>query len=199
MPRQQQSTGMQDSYRQRPYPIFSGAVPSSSVLRSQFQSANAANQGMMPPSFTQQNAQQQYRDRTWQSQTPTTQFVSAPITNEPIPSNHTRRRGATVGGFEKLENENDLQPDPTFWQNDRTSNAGSTASNADLPYTPAMEGNPVMEAGSTGTLYDVIAPRVNSLSQPATPEAAYRFHASILSHELSTNTSTSTGQPSPQE
>lgn len=193
MPRQQ-GTGSHESYRQRPYPMHTGIGNASSVMRSQFQPASTPNQGMMPPSFPGQN-------RAWQSQMPTSQYVSGQIQNEANASNLTRRRGATVGGFEKNENEQQHQQQQEYdlWQKDKASNAESTNSNVELSYTPTIEANPSMATGNAELLYDVIAPRVNSLSQPATPEAAYRFHASILSHELAATSSTSAGQPSPQE
>ena len=147
---------------------------------------------MMPPSFTQQD-----QNQAWQQQFPTSQYISGQVQNESNAASLTRRRGATVGGFEKIEG--DPQTDPSFWQKDNSSNAGSTTSNVDLPFTPGIETNSVMGSENTGLLYDVIAPRVNSLSQPATPEATYRFHASMLTHELATNSSASAGQPSPQE
>lgn len=190
MPRQQGSTGTHDSYRQRPYPSYSGGI------RSQYQNVNAANnQGMMPPSFPQQSI-----NRTWQSQVPTSQYLSTQVQNDEINNNATaailtRRRGATVGGFET--NENATETEPNLWQRDTTTN------NVNLSYTQEKGATTATTSTETaenvGVMYDGIVPRLHSLSQPATPEATYRFHASTLSHELATTSSTSTGQPSPQE
>lgn len=191
MPRQQSSAGTHDSYRQRPYPSYSGGI------RSQYQNANAAiNQGMMPPSFPQQSL-----SRTWQSQVPTSQYLSTQVQNDEINNNATaavltRRRGATVGGFET--NENETETESNLWQRDTSNN-----NNLNLSYMQAKGANAATTSTETaenvGVMYDGIVPRLHSLSQPATPEATYRFHASMLSHELATTSSTSTGQPSPQE
>lgn len=194
-----QNAALHDSYRQRPYPLYSSMAPSS-VTRSQYQIASTSHQGMMPPSLPQQGLQhnQQEPDRSWQSQTPQSQYVSPQTPQDMVNSAHlTRRRGATVGGFEKIDNE--TQSDYTSGQRGSSSSAGNTNSTLNVPFTPGIEATNTPTSGSVGVLYDVIAPPVTSLSQPATPEATYRFHANMLSSELAATSSASTGLPSPQE